>query len=107
MAVPDRHFPDQEYQRTVQIGGPGPKGHPAADQKIVYGYKELTEVFEEAGFEVRLLEYHDEEGRFHLNDWNPNEAPTYRSSKLDHRNRDGVIRFASLIIDAVIASDQE
>lgn len=101
VAVPDRHFPDTEYQRVVQVGGPGPADHPAADHKIVYGYRELTEVFESAGFEVRLLEYHDEEGRFQWSDWDPDDAPVYRSSKLDHRNQDGVIRFASLIIDAI------
>ena len=101
VAVPDRHFPDEEYQRGVQVGGPGPSDHPAANHKVVYGYRELVEVFEEAEFEVRLLEYHDEKGRFHLNEWNLDEAPVYRSSKLDHRNRNGKIGFASLIIDAV------
>ncbi len=101
IAVPDRYFPDEGYQRAVQAGGPGPKNHPAADHKVVYGYKELREVFEEADFEIRLLEYHDEKGNFHLNEWNVNEAPIYRSSKLDHRNQNGTIGFASLIIDAV------
>ena len=101
VAVPDRHFPDEEYQRTVQVGGPGPTDHPAADHKIVYGYKELVKVFGEAGFAVRLLEYHDENGEFHVNDWDVDEAPIYRSSKLDHRNQNGKIGFPSLIIDAV------
>ncbi len=101
VAVPDRHFPDEEYQRNVQVDGPGPGDHPAADHKMVYGYRELVEVFEEAGFEVRLLEYHDEKGEFQLNEWNVDDAPVYRSSKLDHRNQDGKIGFASLIIDAI------
>jgi predicted SAM-dependent methyltransferase len=101
IAVPDRHFPDEDYQRSVQVGGPGPIDHPAADHKIVYGYKELKEVFVEAGFEVKLLECHDEYGNFHLNDWDVEKAPIYRSSKLDHRNQHGKIRFASLIIDAI------
>lgn len=100
VAVPDRNFPDAEYQNTIKVGGPGPKDHPAADHKIVYGYRELIQVFEEAGFEVRPLEYHDGKGQFHLNEWNPDEAPIYRSSKLDHRNQDGELKFASLIIDA-------
>lgn len=101
LAVPDAYFPNEEYQRTAQVGGPGPKDHPAADHKIVYNYRLLKEVFEEAGFEVRLLEYHDEEGNFHIDEWDVEKAPIYRSSKLDHRNRDGTIRFASLIIDAI------
>ena len=101
LAVPDVYFPDEEYQRIVQVGGPGPKDHPAADHKVVYNYNLLKEVYQEAGFEVKLLEYHDEQGHFHLADWDVDEAPIYRSSKLDHRNQDGVIRFASLIIDAI------
>ena len=101
IVVPDRHFPDEDYQRMVRPGGPGPSNHPAADHKIVYGYRELTRVFENAGFEVRLLEYHDENGNFQLNDWDPDIAPIYRSSKLDSRNQNGRIDFASLIIDAV------
>lgn len=100
LAVPDRHFPNEEYQRTAQVGGPGPLDHPAADHKVVYGYKELEEIFEEAGFKVSLLEYHDEEGNFQINDWNEEEAPIYRSSKLDHRNQGGTINFASIILDA-------
>jgi len=102
VAVPDRHFPDEDYQRTVQVGGPPDiPNHSAADHKIVYGYKELVEVFEDAGFKVRLLEHHDEKGNFHLNEWDVDEAPIYRSSKLDHRNQNGSIGFASLIIDAI------
>ncbi len=107
VAVPDRHFPDEEYQRWVQVGGPGPRDHPAANHKVVYGYRELVKVFEAAEFEVRLLEYHDEKGRFHLNEWNVDEAPVYRSSKLDHRNRYGKFGFASLIIDAIKRSKEK
>ncbi|MBC2607524.1 class I SAM-dependent methyltransferase [Pelagicoccus albus] len=100
LAVPDKHFPNEEYQRTVQVGGPGPLDHPAADHKVVYGYKEFSEVFEQAGFAVSLLEYHDEHGVFHTTDWDVDVAPIFRSSKLDPRNQGGVIGFASIIIDA-------
>lgn len=101
IAVPDGFFPDEEYQRVAQIGGPGPRDHPAADHQIVYNYHILQSLFKEAGFEVKLLEYHDEAGNFHIDEWDEIQAPIYRSSKLDHRNQDRVIRFASLIIDAV------
>lgn len=101
VAVPDLNYPDKEYQQTVKVGGPGPKDHPAADHKIVYDYKTLVTVFSEAGFEVDLLEYCDEKGRFHYNQWDLSEAPIYRSLLKDHRNRDGRIGFASLIIDAI------
>jgi predicted SAM-dependent methyltransferase len=99
VAVPDGNFPDPEYQRGVQVGGPGPADHPAVDHKIVYDYQLLTDVFKGTGFEVDLLEYCDENGRFHYNQWNPADGPIYRSLLSDHRNRDGKIGFASLIVD--------
>lgn len=59
-AVPDGFFPNKEYQNVVKIGGPGPKGHPAASHKIVYNYNSITTMFKAAGFTVKLLEYCDE-----------------------------------------------
>lgn len=97
IAVPDKHFRNEDYQTLVQVGGPGPSTHPAADHKIVYGYRELVNVFESAGFVVHLLEYHDESGVFHLCDWDASIAPIYRSSKLDSRNAGGTMNFPSLI----------
>jgi predicted SAM-dependent methyltransferase len=55
-AVPDGFFPDENYQNTVKVGGPGPADHPAASHKIVHTYRTLTRMFEEAGFQVDLLE---------------------------------------------------
>nr|WP_221269547.1 hypothetical protein [Deinococcus budaensis] len=100
VAVPDANFPDPEYQRTVQVGGPGPADHPAADHQIVYDFRLLMDVFGRAGFEVELLEYCDEAGRFHARDWDVGTGPVYRSRRLDHRNRDGRLGFVSLILDA-------
>ena len=99
-AVPDRNFPDTEYQRTVQVGGPGPADHPAAGHKVVYDHRRLTHIFQHAGFGVDLLEYCDDEGRFHYNGWDVGKGPVYRSLLLDHRNRDGRLGFVSLILDA-------
>jgi predicted SAM-dependent methyltransferase len=99
-AVPDANFPDREYQKRAQIGGPGPKDHPAADHKIVYDYRLFTDVFTSAGYKVDLLEYCDENGRFHYNQWSVNEGPIYRSLLLDQRNREGIISSVSLILDA-------
>ncbi len=100
VAVPDANFPDPEYQRTVQVGGPGPADHPAADHKIVYDYRRFSAVFAEAGFAVELLEWCDGRGRFHCTDWDPADGPIYRSLRTDPRNRDGKLRSASLILDA-------
>lgn len=99
-AVPDGYFPDNEYQNIVKIGGPGPKDHPAASHKIVHNYHTLTKLFEEAGFQVNLLEYCDEEGYFHFKEWNPEDGVIFRSKKFDPRNREQM-RAPSLILDAI------
>lgn len=100
VAVPDANFPNEAYQQMVKIGGPGPAEHPAADHKIVYDYKLFSDVFQSAGFEVDLLEYCDEAGRFHYNQWQPADGPIYRSLLSDHRNKAGELGFVSLILDA-------
>ena len=100
VAVPDANFPDAEYQRTVQVGGPGSADHPAADHQIVYDHTRLTAVLESAGFSVALLEYCDEAGRFHFHDWDVSSGPIYRSLRLDHRNQGDRLGFVSLIVDA-------
>lgn len=100
-AVPDGYFANEDYQNLVKIGGPGPLDHPAASHKIVHNYKTITQMFEEAGFDVELLEYWDEDGRFHSQDWNPEKGFIYRSKRYDHRNQNGNLGFTSLIVDAV------
>ena len=99
-AVPDAYFPNEWYQNTVQIGGPGPKDHPAASHKIVHNYKTLSQLFENEGYKVTLLEYCDEEGQFHCDEWNGNDGVIFRSKKYDPRNQGNSLVFPSLIIDA-------
>lgn len=101
VAVPDGLFPDEAYQRTVQVGGPGPADHPAASHKVVYDYRRLPPAFRRAGFDVRLLEWWDEAGTFHAEPWDEREGFIYRSARFDHRNRDGKLGFTSLIVDAI------
>ncbi|MBM7553049.1 class I SAM-dependent methyltransferase [Thalassobacillus pellis] len=100
-AVPDGYFPDEKYQEIVQIGGPGPDDHPAASHKIVHNYNSISKMFEMVGFEVKLLEYCDEEGQFYTNDWDGNDGVIFRSKKFDPRNQGEELAFPSLIIDAV------
>jgi predicted SAM-dependent methyltransferase len=100
-AVPDGFFPDETYQNIVKVGGPGPKDHPAASHKIVHTYKTLTRMFEEAGFEVKLLEYCDETGKFYSNEWDEKDGIIFRSKKYDPRNQGDKILFPSLIVDAI------
>lgn len=101
IAVPDRLFPNEAYQKMVQIGGPGPDDHPAKDHKIVYDYMKLSSVLKSSGFHIDLLEYCDENGRFHYNQWSISSGPIYRSLKMDPRNSGEKIGFVSLIIDAI------
>jgi predicted SAM-dependent methyltransferase len=100
-AVPDGNFPDEEYQQMVQVGGPGPDDHPAASHKIVHTYQTVTKMFEEAGFEVRLLEYCNDAGEFVFNEWDEKDGYIYRSKRFDHRNSNGELGFVSLIVDAI------
>ncbi|CEN78271.1 hypothetical protein [Paraclostridium sordellii] len=84
----------------VKVGGPGPVDHPAYTHKIVYDYLSFVEVFKEAGFEVELLEYCDEEGVFHYKYWNEEDGKIGRSFRFDTRNSLEKLGMVSIIIDA-------
>ncbi len=98
IAVPDGNHPDPEYINLVKIGG---TGSGAADHKILFTYRTAETMFRRAGFDVRLLEYFDEQGRFHFNEWPPAGGLIHRSKRFDKRNRDGRLRFTSIVLDAV------
>lgn len=98
-AVPDGYFQNKEYQKIIQIGGPGPADHPASSHKIVYNVESLADLFSTAGFECDLLEYHDKAGRFHRKEWNQEDGIIFRSAKIDPRNQKKLV-FPSLIVDA-------
>ena len=99
-AVPDGFFRNDWYQNMVQVGGPGPVDHPAYTHKILYDYRTFHKVFINAGFEVELLEYCDEQGRFHYKYWNDLDGHIGRSFRYDTRNTSQSISMVSIIIDA-------
>lgn len=66
IAVPDGFHPDPEYIELVRPGGTGAG---ADDHKVLYNYRTLTELLKNTGFEVQLLEYWDENAKFHFNEW--------------------------------------
>lgn len=106
VAVPDGLFPDAEYQRIVQVGGPGPADHPAADHKAVYDYRTFAPLFTSTGFRVTLLEWWDEHANFHHTAWDLSDGPIGRATKLDTRNEawrsgEGSPGFTSLLLDAI------
>lgn len=84
----------------VQVGGPGPADHPAATHKIVYDAKTFVSVFEQAGFEVTLLEYCNENGDFHYSYWNEADGRIGRSFRFDTRNSREALGMVSIIVDA-------
>lgn len=100
-AVPDGNFRNQRYQKLIQVGGPGPRDHPAASHKVVYDFVRFARVFETAGFRVRLLEYCDSNGDFHFGYWNPEDGLVGRSYRFDTRNNDEALGMVSIILDAV------
>lgn len=100
VAVPDKFYRNDWYQNMIQVGGPDPKDHSAADHKIVYDYKLFTQVFQKAGFNTNLLEYCDESGSFHFKYWNPDDGMIGRSYRFDTRNSADSLRMVSIILDA-------
>ena len=98
VAVPDGLHPDPAYIDGVRPGGTGAG---ADDHKVLYDYRSLSRVFETAGFQVELLEYFDETGTFHREDWSDERGRVARSSRYDRRNAGGTLAYTSLILDAV------
>jgi len=99
-AVPDINFRNEQYQIMVQVGGPGPVDHPAYTHNFVYDYISLVSVFENAGFEVEILEYCDKNGVFHYKYWNEADGRIGRSFRFDTRNNMQQLGMVSIIWDA-------
>jgi predicted SAM-dependent methyltransferase len=97
VAVPDGFHPDPAYIEYVKPGG---HGAGADDHRILYNWCSLKNVFEDAGFEIELLEYFDAGGRFHYVNWDPADGKIIRSSRFDERNFDRPLAYTSLILDA-------
>lgn len=98
IAVPDGFHPDPEYRNHVRPGGSGPG---ADDHKLLYNYRLLESMMKDAGFNPVLLEYWDENGKFHYAEWSPEDGYVARSKRYDKRNQDGTLRYTSLIIDGL------
>jgi len=98
LAVPDGFHPDPKYINQVKPGGSGPG---AEDHKVLYNHHTISDLFEKAGFEVKLLEWFDEEGVFHYEEWSPEDGLIIRSTRFDGRNKQNPTAYTSLIVDAV------
>lgn len=98
IAVPDGFHPDPAYIERVRVGG---TGIGADDHKVLYTHVIMQTMLESAGFKVNLLEYFDETGQFHFQEWPENSGVIKRSSRFDARNKDGKLNYTSLIVDAI------
>lgn len=97
VAVPDGYHPDASYIDAVRPGGNGPG---ADDHKTLYTYESLRSLFIDVGFDVVLLEYFDERGKFHYSEWNCADGFIERSKRFDSRNVNGTLTYTSIILDA-------
>lgn len=102
VAVPDGNHPNPEYIQQVTVGG---TGHSAHDHKELYTIERFSNVFKEAGFVIKPLEYFDSEGKFHHHHWNENDGYIRRSLRNDRRNKDGNPNYTSIILDAIKEGD--
>lgn len=98
IAVPDGFHPDADYITHVKPGG---VGSGADDHKVLYNCYTLSAMLESTGYEVRLLEWFDEQGRFHQENWDAEGGFILRSTRFDPRNRDNPTAYTSLIVDAI------
>ncbi|MCY3574373.1 MAG: hypothetical protein OXG92_00910 [Chloroflexi bacterium] len=96
IAVPDGNHPSPEYIENVRPGGVGAG---AEDHKILYTQEIISQLIAGQGYEFALLEYFDAQGTFHSQPWGAAAGFVSRSAAHDARNRDGVLRYTSLIVD--------
>ena len=98
IAVPDGFHPDPKY-----LEGCGPIGENEI-HKVMYNYVTLKKHFEKANFKVTLLEFYDEEKKFHKTNWDPHKGLIHRSIRFRNKNKNvsclGLKNYTSLIIDA-------
>ncbi|MCI5196122.1 MAG: hypothetical protein D3919_07815 [Candidatus Electrothrix sp. AW5] len=98
IAVPDGFHTDREYINYVKPGG---SGAGSDNHKVLYDYKKLSDLFKQTGFGPKLLEWFDEYGEFHYQEWSVEKGFVIRSTRYDPRNRINKTSYTSLIIDGV------
>ena len=98
LGVPDGFHKDKQYIDWVKVNG---SGLGADDHKVLYNYKTLSKLLENAGFKIRLLEYFDENKNFNFKTWHPNDGMIIRSSRFDERNKFRKLSYTSIVLDAI------
>ena len=97
IAVPDGFHPDPRYIEGVRPHGNGPG---CDDHKVLYTHDSLSQLLEQVGFRVALLEHFDRQGQFHYREWNSEDGLIRRSRRFDARNQNRELAYTSVILDA-------
>jgi predicted SAM-dependent methyltransferase len=95
VAVPDGNYPDAAYVARARLG------ECVGDHRALYTLDTLKALFEGVGYDVTPLEWWDKWGEFHYRPWDAAYGPIYRSLRFDGRNKQGVLRYTSIIIDCI------
>lgn len=98
VAVPDGRFPSSDYLNAVKPNG---SGSGSDEHKILYTYETMLQKLERALFRVEMREYWNENHEFIAKEWDISNGIISRSKKYDERNKDGILRYTSIIADAV------
>ena len=96
IAVPDGYSKDENYINRVKPGG---TGEGADDHKHLFTYQTLSDLFSKENFRPILMEYWDEDGKFHTDYKNDDNGYIKRSFINDTRNSRGIPNYTSIIID--------
>jgi len=96
IAVPDGYFPNQDYLNSVKPFGTGPG---ADDHKVLYNYKTIIKNVPVNLFDISLIEYFNENGKFISKNLDDKNGYIFRSFKNDKRNVDNKIIYTSIILD--------
>ncbi len=97
IAVPDGFHPNPDYINMVKPQGYGAGAH---DHKLLYDYHKMSALLHKAGFTVNLLEYYDEEGKFHFKKWKSEDGHIKRSKNFDPRFNTP-LGYSSLIVEGI------
>lgn len=98
VSVPDGYHPNQGYLNQVRPGG---TGEGANYHKMLWRMPELRCVLEDSGFVVHPIEYWSKGASFHRVSECPHREHLRRTFCKDHRNREGVVAYTSLILRAI------
>ena len=97
LAVPDAFHPSQKRASLLRRRG---RVQPTGPCHL-YNHRSLTELFLSVGFQVKLLEFFDENGSFHSTQWDVSKGLVRRTQLFDKRNVKQPYAYTSLVLDAI------